>query len=169
MHFVIIGGWGPIIEGIYSPHPPYFGTAEYRACLITLHSNFEIFQKGHPAVEFMLDRRIFERWFRITPTWRRVKMLPWQVIGKKLHRSRDITWHGHLREKFKFFVSVRVLVVAWVMVVVKVMVRVKVECYCFDFFRQSHLKNVLKLVTWYSSVEWLIIIRWIHHNTNVYL
>ena len=38
-----------------------------RACLITLHSNFEIFQKGHPAVEFMLDRRIFERWFRITP------------------------------------------------------------------------------------------------------
>ena len=32
-----------------------------RACLITLHSNFEIFQKGHPAVEFMLDRRIFER------------------------------------------------------------------------------------------------------------
>ena len=32
-----------------------------RACLITLHSNFEIFQKGNPAVEFMLDRRIFER------------------------------------------------------------------------------------------------------------
>ena len=32
-----------------------------RACLITLHSNFEIFQKGHPAVEFMIDRRIFER------------------------------------------------------------------------------------------------------------
>ena len=32
-----------------------------RACLITLHSNFEIFQKGHPAVENMLDRRIFER------------------------------------------------------------------------------------------------------------
>ena len=32
-----------------------------RACLITLHSNFEIFQKGHPAVELMLDRRIFER------------------------------------------------------------------------------------------------------------
>ena len=32
-----------------------------RACLITLHSNFEIFQKGHPAVEIMLDRRIFER------------------------------------------------------------------------------------------------------------
>ena len=32
-----------------------------RACLITLHSNLEIFQKGHPAVEFMLDRRIFER------------------------------------------------------------------------------------------------------------
>ena len=32
-----------------------------RACLITLHSNFEIFQKGHPAVEVMLDRRIFER------------------------------------------------------------------------------------------------------------
>ena len=25
------------------------------------HSNFEIFQKGDPAVEFMLDRRIFER------------------------------------------------------------------------------------------------------------
>ena len=33
----------------------------HRACLITLHSNFEIFQKGHPAVEFMIDRRIFER------------------------------------------------------------------------------------------------------------
>ena len=33
----------------------------YRARLITLHSNFEIFQKGHPAVEFMIDRRIFER------------------------------------------------------------------------------------------------------------
>ena len=32
-----------------------------RACLITLHSNFEIFQEGHPVVEFMLDRRIFER------------------------------------------------------------------------------------------------------------
>ena len=32
-----------------------------RACLITLHSNFETFQKGHPAVEFMLDGRIFER------------------------------------------------------------------------------------------------------------
>ena len=32
-----------------------------RACLITLHSNFEIFQKGHPAVEFMIERRIFER------------------------------------------------------------------------------------------------------------
>ena len=29
--------------------------------LITLHSNFEIFQKGHPAVVLMLDRRIFER------------------------------------------------------------------------------------------------------------
>ena len=34
---------------------------ESRACLITLHSNFEIFLKGHPAVEIMLDRRIFER------------------------------------------------------------------------------------------------------------
>ena len=32
-----------------------------RACLITLHSNFEIFQKGHPAVDVMLNRRIFER------------------------------------------------------------------------------------------------------------
>ena len=32
-----------------------------RTCLITLHSNFEIFQKGNPAVEVMLDRRIFER------------------------------------------------------------------------------------------------------------
>ena len=32
-----------------------------RACLIALHSNFEIFQKGHPAVEVKLDRRIFER------------------------------------------------------------------------------------------------------------
>ena len=32
---------------------------DFRAC--TLHSNFEIFQKGHPAVEFMIDRRIFER------------------------------------------------------------------------------------------------------------
>ena len=34
---------------------------KYRACLITLHSNFEIFLKGHPAVEVMLYRRIFER------------------------------------------------------------------------------------------------------------
>ena len=25
------------------------------------HSNFEIFLKGHPAVELMMDRRIFER------------------------------------------------------------------------------------------------------------
>ena len=32
-----------------------------RACLITLHSNFEIFQKGRPAVEVILDQRIFER------------------------------------------------------------------------------------------------------------
>ena len=31
--------------------------------------------------------------------------------------SRDITWHGHLREKVKFLVSVRVVV--WVMVVVE--------------------------------------------------
>ena len=53
-------------------------------------------------------------------------MLPWQVIGKKLHQSRDITWHGHFREKVKFLVSVRVLV--WVMVVVRVIVRVRVEC-----------------------------------------
>ena len=37
------------------------GILVIRACLITLHSNFEIFQKGHPAVVFMLDRRIFER------------------------------------------------------------------------------------------------------------
>ena len=52
------------------------------------------------------------------PTWRRVKMLPWQVIliGKKLHRSRDITWHGHLREKVKFLFSVMVVV------------RIRVEC-----------------------------------------
>ena len=55
-------------------------------------------------------------------------MLPWPVIGKKLLRSRDITWHGHLREKVKFLVSVRVLVVVWVMVVVRVVVRVRVEC-----------------------------------------
>ena len=41
----------------------YLGIAHkyIRACLITLHSNFEIFQKGHLAVEVMLDRRIFER------------------------------------------------------------------------------------------------------------
>ena len=45
-----------------------------------------------------------------------------------MHRSRDITWHGHLREKVKFLVSVRVLVVVWFMVVVRVMVRVRVEC-----------------------------------------
>ena len=51
-------------------------------------------------------------------------MLPLPVIGKKLLRSRDITWHGHLREKVKFLVSVRVLV--WV--VVRVMVRVRVDC-----------------------------------------
>ena len=55
-------------------------------------------------------------------------MLPCPVIGKKLLRSRDITWHGHFREKVKFLVSVRVLVVVWVMVVVRVMVRVRVEC-----------------------------------------
>ena len=34
---------------------------QFRACLIILHSNFEIFQKGNPAVDVMLDRRIFER------------------------------------------------------------------------------------------------------------
>ena len=36
---------------------------EEQAFLITLalHSNFEIFQKWHPAVDFMIDRRIFER------------------------------------------------------------------------------------------------------------
>ena len=33
-------------------HLDYKG-ANIRACLITLHSNFEIFQKGHPAVEVM--------------------------------------------------------------------------------------------------------------------
>ena len=49
-------------------------------------------------------------------------------LGKKLHRSRDITWLGHLKEKVKFLVSVRVLVVVWVMVVVRDMVRVRVEC-----------------------------------------
>ena len=38
---------------------PY--VSKSRACLITLQSNFEIFQKGHPAVEVILDRRIFER------------------------------------------------------------------------------------------------------------
>ena len=32
-----------------------------RACLITLHSNFEIFLKEHPAVDIKLDRCIFER------------------------------------------------------------------------------------------------------------
>ena len=60
-------------------------------------------------------------------------MPPWPVKGKKLLRSRDITWHGHLREKVKFLVTVRVLVVVWVMVVVRVVVRVRVECYGFDF------------------------------------
>ena len=45
-----------------------------------------------------------------------------------MHRSRDITWYGHLREKVKFLVSVRVLVVVWVMVVVRVMVRLRIEC-----------------------------------------
>ena len=45
-----------------------------------------------------------------------------------MHRSRDITWYGHLREKVKFLVGVRVLVVVWFMVVVRVMVRVRVEC-----------------------------------------
>ena len=57
-----------------------------------------------------------------------VKMLSWPVIGKKLLRSRDIAWYGHLREKVKFLVSVSVLVEVWVMVVVRVMVRVRVEC-----------------------------------------
>ena len=57
-----------------------------RACLITLHSNFEIFQKGHPAVEFIIDRRIFERWFRITPHD--------VVIGKKTsHRQKNCIGH----------------------------------------------------------------------------
>ena len=45
MHFVIIGGgWGPIIGGIYTPHPPRFGTAE---CDLIFHStcltNYTIF------------------------------------------------------------------------------------------------------------------------------
>ena len=37
----------------------------------------------------------------------------------------------------------------WVMVVVRVMVRVRLECKGFDFSArvQSHLKNVLTLVT----------------------
>ena len=39
----------------------YLAYKGVRACLITLHSNFEIFQKEHPAVEIMLNRRIFER------------------------------------------------------------------------------------------------------------
>ena len=42
------------------------------------------------------------------------------IQGKKLLRSRDITWHGHLREKVKFLVSVRVLVRVLVMVRVRV-------------------------------------------------
>ena len=74
-------------------------------------------QKGHPAVDFMIDRRIFERYNASLISYR-----------QKLHWSRDITWHGHLREKVKFLVSVLVLVVVWVMVVVRVMVRVRVEC-----------------------------------------
>ena len=32
-----------------------------RACSITLHSNLEIFLKGPPAVETMVNRRVFER------------------------------------------------------------------------------------------------------------
>ena len=40
----------------------FSGRSNYnRACLITLHSNFEIFQKEHLAVDIMLNRRIFER------------------------------------------------------------------------------------------------------------
>ena len=49
-----------------------------------------------------------------------LKCFPDKLLAKKLHRSRDITWHGHLREKVKFLVSVRVLVVVWVMVVYKI-------------------------------------------------
>ena len=45
------------IQGAFRVHL----SVKVRACLITLHSNFEIFQKGNPAVEIMLDRRIFER------------------------------------------------------------------------------------------------------------
>ena len=48
--------------------------------------------------------------------------------GRQHATLRHCTWHGHLREKVKFLVSVRVLVVVWVMVVVRVMVRVRVEC-----------------------------------------
>ena len=93
-----------------------------RACLITLHL------KRAPGSWSYVGSTYFWTLIPNQPTRRRVKMLPWQVIGKKLHRSRDITWHGHLREKVKFLVSVRLLVVVWVMVVVRVMVRVRVEC-----------------------------------------
>ena len=47
------------LAGLSSPESIF--AEKIRACLITLQSNFEIFQIGHPAVEIMLDRRIFER------------------------------------------------------------------------------------------------------------
>ena len=34
---------------ILTQEKPSSGVDYYRACLITLHSNFEIFQKGNPA------------------------------------------------------------------------------------------------------------------------
>ena len=43
----------------FSPNFVYYSERAYS--LITLHSNFEISLKGHPAVDVMLDRRIFER------------------------------------------------------------------------------------------------------------
>ena len=50
-----------IFREVESSFSKCFRGKSLRACLITLHSNFEIFQKGHPVIEFMLDRRIFER------------------------------------------------------------------------------------------------------------
>ena len=94
------------------------------------HSTLEFrdFSKREPGSWFHVRSTYFWTLIPNHPTWRRVEMLPRQVIGKKLHWSRDITWHVYLREKVKFLVSVRVLVVVWVMVVVRVMVRVRIEC-----------------------------------------
>ena len=64
------------------------------------HSTFEFqdFSERAPRSYFYVQSMYFWTLIPNHPTWRRVKMLPWKVIGKKLLRSRDITWHGYIRK-----------------------------------------------------------------------